>query len=118
MNAGTIWADFCGKLQNSTLSTDDFTAEAQGLSFWLTGDRAEHARRKFCSAPAEFFDMEAKASVMLRCEDDNYRFDFIPVGDSFKLAFMEGITLPVFNIKSLPYSQFTPLPDKENEMRR
>jgi|AGTN01.2.fsa_nt_gi hypothetical protein len=118
MNAQSVWTAFCEKLQAGTLSDNDFTEEAKGLSFWLTGDRSIHARQKFRSVPVEFYDMEGKASVMLKCEDDDYRFDFVPYGESFRLAFMECITLPVFDIKRLPYSDFIPLPDKENELRR
>ena len=118
MDGKSLWAAFCEKLNNDSLKDSDFTEEAKGLSFWLMGAVNAARRLRFITAPAIFYELDMKVVVMLTLPDDKYRFDFLFDGSSYKLAFMECITLPVNDIKTLPYSDFSPLPEKENELRR
>ena len=119
MTAQEIWASFCAKLETDTLCDVDFTDEMRPfLRPFLAGEEARSRRAKFLSAPARYLDTRTKAIVMLSCPDDEYRFDFIRTDMGCKLAFVECITLPVGDVTALPYSDFKPLPAKENEIRR
>jgi len=84
---------------------------------FLIGEATQARRIKYASSLSQYFDSENKAVVLLKCPDGDYRFDFINDGGTYKLAFMECITLPVFNLNKLPYIDFIPLPEKENEIR-
>lgn len=59
-----------------------------------------------------------RVSVVLHCADDDYRFDFLSDGVLWKLAFIECITLPVYDIEYLPYTDFASLGKKELHIRR
>jgi hypothetical protein len=119
MTAHEIWMSFRNKLIDDSLCEEDFTYEMRYFFMnFLTGPETLSRRTKYFSAPAQYFETETKAIVLLKCPDDNYRFDFIKIDDRYTLAFIECITLPVSDINALPYSDFTPLPEKETYIRR
>lgn len=117
MTAQDIWASFRLKLINDTFSEEDFTDETRFffMSF-LSGPESITRRMKYLSSPAQYFDIEMKATILLNCSDDVYRFDFIKKDGGYSLAFIECITLPVSDINSLPYYDFTPLCEKETHI--
>lgn len=113
-----VWTEFCLKMRHDKLEPEDFTAEMQPfLSALLCGSGAEKRREKFLSVPYEVLDGSAKQSVILHCTDDDYRLDFVQAGNTWKLSFIECITLPVADIVSLPYADFKELPEKEGQIR-
>lgn len=59
-----------------------------------------------------------RISDVLHCADDDYRFDFLPDGMLWKLAFVECITLPVYDLNTFPYTEFALLDKKELHIRR
>lgn len=119
MSAYDIWESFRKKLIEDSLCDEDFTDEMRPfLKAFLSGIESLPRRTKYYSAPAQYFDMETKASIMLNCSDDNYRFDFIKKDKGYALAFIECITLPVSDISTLPYDKFQPLPEKETFIKR
>jgi len=114
-----VWADFCDKMSKDELSSCDFTKEMQFfLSSLLCGSAAAQRRDKFLAAPFETYKSDSKISILVHCADDDYRFDFIQNKEKWELAFIECITLPISDIKTLPYIDFTELPEKETEIRR
>lgn len=114
MTSYEIWAEFCVKMKNDSLTENDFDSDISSFLAWfLTGDSTKHRREKFLCSPAKMFDCEDKKCVILDCPDDEYRFDFIEENNSWKLCFIEGITLPVDKIDNLPYKDFKSLPEKE-----
>lgn len=118
-NGNAVWNEFCNKMRRDELSRDDFTDEMQMLLYsLLCGTAAAQRRNKFISSSYEVYETSEKISIVVRCADDEYRFDFIRSETKWKLAFVECITLPISNIKSLPYESFTELSDKETSIRR
>ena len=118
MTANDIWALFRIKLSDDALCDEDFTDETRHLlKSFLSGPDSSSRRAKFSSSPAQYFDTEAKAIVLLTCPDDHYRFDFIKNSEGYSLAFIECITLPISDIKAFPYDKFAPLCDKETHIR-
>ena len=114
-----VWSEFCDKLRTEQLDEDDFTDETKGFcSLLLCGSAAKERREKYLAAPFKFLTGQSKVSVLVQCPDDDYRFDFIISGSEWKLAFIECITLPVFDICSLPYSKFKKLANKETDIYR
>lgn len=113
-----IWTEFCSKMRHDKLEPDDFVAEMQPfLSVFLCGSGAEKRREKFLSAPYKVLTGNEKQSVITHCTDDDYRFDFVQAGNTWVLAFIECITLPVADIAPLPYADFKDLPEKEPQIR-
>jgi hypothetical protein len=82
---------------------------------FLIGEASKLRRLKYTTSTAEYFDTDNKAIILLKCSDDNYRFDFIKDKDTYKLAFMECITLPVSRLSPLPFSEFLPLLIKKSK---
>ena len=114
-----IWDQFQKKLKHDVLTASDFTTEmCVYLQLLLCGEHATFRRQKFLDAPYDVYAGIDKISVVSHCPDDDYRFDFFFDGISWKLAFIECITLPIFDIDSVPYSKFMPLDKKELHIRR
>lgn len=114
-----IWNEFQVKLKNDTLTVSDFTTEmCQYLKPLLCGEHSAARRQKFLDSPFDIYEGVNKVSVVSHCADDDYRFDFLLNGISWKLAFIECITLPVFGINVFPYSEFLSLDKKELHIRR
>ena len=114
-----VWADFCDKMRKDALCDGDFTKEMQPLlSHLLCGSHATQRRDKFIIAPFETYENDSKINIIVHCSDDDYRFDFVWSDAKWKLAFIECITLPISDIKTLPYMDFVELPDRENAIRK
>lgn len=113
------WKEFREKLKQDLLTEFDFTVEmGVYLRPLLCGEAAESRRRKFLEAPYDIYEGTERVSVVLHCMDDDYRFDFLPEGVTWKLAFIECITLPVSDINVFPYTEFASLGEKELHIRR
>lgn len=118
MTIQQIWNEFLEKLRSDSLTENDFANDTKlFLLPFLTGPATQARRSKFLSSTVEFVDGEDKGIVILTCRDDEYRFDFIVTGDCWQLSFIECITLPVAGIGISPYSNFSPLPEKEAWIR-
>jgi hypothetical protein len=118
MSTQEIWESFCEKLKHDALTEADCAGDTGVMLLaWLKGSSTLPRRTKFITAPAQYFDAGPKAVVMLQCPDNDYRFDFIKTPDGAVLAFMECITLPVYEVIA-PCDSFTPLPAAENHIRR
>lgn len=114
-----IWSEFRNKLKDNTLTESDFAAEMRAfLQPLLCGEHAASRRRKFLEAPFDVYDSARGISVVLHCPDDDYRLDFSCDGYSWRLAFIECITLPVSGMEAVPYSKFVPLGKKEAFIRK
>lgn len=114
-----IWKEFQEKLKQDTLTESDFTVEMGAyLQPLLCGEAAAPRRQKFLTAPYDMYEGADRVSIVLHCADDDYRFDFLPDGILWKLAFIECITLPVYDMNHFPYSKFVPLGKKELHIRR
>lgn len=114
-----VWKEFQEKLEQDLITESDFTAEMGAyLSPLLCGEAAVPRRRKFLEAPYEIYEGTERILVVLHCPDDDYRFDFLFDGISWKLAFVECITLPVYDMDIFPYTEFAPLGKKELHIRR
>jgi|GEM_PF-1391217 len=114
-----IWDEFRKKIKDDTLTESDFAAEMRAfLQPLLCGERAAARRRKFLEAPYDVYESARGISVVLHCLDDDYRLDFSCDSFSWRLAFMECITLPVLGMEAVPYSEFAPLGKKEAFIRR
>lgn len=114
-----IWNEFQEKLQHNTLTFSDFTTEMCAyLQPLLCGEHSASRRQKFLDSPYDIYEGVDRISVVSHCTDDDYRFDFYPDGISWKLAFIECITLPVFDMDVFPYAKFVPLDKKELHIRR
>ena len=114
-----IWNEFRNKLKYDILKESDFTAEMRAfLQPLLCGECSAARRRKFLEAPYDVYENDGGISVVLHCPDDDYRLDFSCDGFSWRLAFMECITLPVSGMEAVPYSEFVPLGKKEVFIRR
>lgn len=114
-----VWNSFRDKMRKDELCDCDFTKEMQQLlSPLLCGSAATQRRNKFISSPFETYKNGSKISILVHCSDDDYRFDFVESETRWKLAFIECISLPVSDIKSLPYIDFAELPDKEIAIRK
>ncbi len=70
-------------------------------------------KKKFLEASYDVYESAGGISVVLHCSDDDYRLDFSCDGLSWRLAFMECITLPVLGMEAVPYSKFVPLGKKK-----
>ena len=84
----------------------------------LCGEVAAHGRRKFLEASYDIYGGADRVSVVLYCTDDSYRFDFLPDRILWKFAFIECITLLVYDRSIFPYTEFAPLGKKELYIRR
>lgn len=114
-----IWNEFQNKLKDDTLTESDFTVEMCAfLQPLLCGESSASRRKKFLDAPYDVYENTRGISVVLHCLDDDYRFDFSSDGFSWRLAFVECITLPVLGMETVPYSKFIPLEKKEVFIRR
>lgn len=114
-----VWKEFQEKLEQDLITESDFTAEMGAyLQPLLCGEAAGPRRRKFLEAPYEIYEGTERILVVLHCPDDDYRFDFLFDGISWKLAFVECITLPVYDMDIFPYTEFAPLGKKELHIRR
>lgn len=114
-----IWNEFRNKLKDDTLTESDFAAEMRAfLQPLLCGERSASRRKKFLEAPYDVYESAGGISVVLHCADDDYRLDFSCDGFSWRLAFIECITLPVLGMEAVPYSEFVPLGKKEAFIRR
>lgn len=112
MDPTDFWNSFRQKLEQDTLTDADFAAEtAPLLHQLLCGEGAAPRRQKFAAAPADIHMTADRISVICRCPDDDYRFDF----RAGKLVFIECITLPVRDI--VPGCTLPPLPEKESRIR-
>ena len=119
IEAKDIWASFRQKLLSDTLAVDDIVEEAQAfLHSFLSGEASRRRRDKFLQAEAVYVDGEQRKSVILRCDDDDYRFDFVPQSEKWKLSIIECITLPVDDIADFPYHAFRSLTEKRRGLRR
>lgn len=113
-----VWKEFCVKMKQDSLCDRDFSDEMrQYLAPMLCGSSAVRRREKFLNSPYELYESNKTCSVLLHCPDDDYRFDFSVIQDTWKLLFIECITLPVNDISVLPYTEFKALPQKEAEIR-
>lgn len=113
-NASKIWIDFTDKLRTDGLDGTDFTDEMKVFFLlFITGNQTETRRLEFASSPAVITDVEDKTVILVHCPDDEYRFDFINNNGQAQLAFIENITIPITVINEMPFSNFTPLPEKE-----
>lgn len=114
-----IWKEFQEKLKQDALTESDFTVEmGVYLQPLVCGEAAAPRRRKFLEAPYDIYEGADRVSVVLHCADDDYRFDVLPDGTLWKLAFVECITLPVYDLNIFPYTEFAPLDKKELHIRR
>lgn len=114
-----IWNEFRNKLKDDTLTESDFAAEMRAfLQPLLCGERSASRRRKFLEAPYDVYENVRGISVILHCSDDDYRLDFSYDDVSWRLAFIECITLPVLGMEAVPYSKFVSLGEKEAFIRR
>lgn len=114
-----IWDEFQEKLKYDTLTVSDFTTEMCAyLQPLLCGEHSASRRQKFLDAPYDVYVGVDRISVVSHCPDDDYRFDFFCDGNQWKIAFIECITLPVFDMDVVPYSKFMPLDKKELHIRR
>lgn len=119
LNHIDIWDEFQEKLRYDALTESDFTEEMHTyLKPLLCGEHSEPRRQKFLDSPYDILEGVDKISVISHCPDDDYRFDFFTDGSSWRLAFIECITLPVFDMEVFPYSKFNPLDKKELHIRR
>lgn len=114
-----IWNECRNKLKDDALAESDFAEEMRAfLQPLLCGESAASRRKKFLEAPYDVYESAGGISVVLHCLDDDYRLDFSCDGLSWRLAFMECITLPVLGMEAVPYSKFVPLGKKEAFIRR
>lgn len=114
-----IWEEFREKLEHDTFTAADFSAEMCAyLQPFLCGEHSAFRRQKYLNAPYDIYKSVKGMSVISHCADDDYRFDFVSDGILWKLTFIECITLPVYDMDMLPYSEFVPLEKKELHIRR
>lgn len=115
-----VYLDIVNKLENN-----DYIYVTGGNTFFLLQEMNRSGAGNLIKAQ---IDVEREAnclkkgtdrvSVVLHCADDDYRFDFLLDGILWKLAFVECITLPVYDLNIFPYTEFAPLGKKELHIRR
>ena len=114
-----IWEEFKIKLQNDSFSSDDFNEELCDIyTSFLSGENRKFRRDEFYNAAAQFREGEQKHIVFLACSDGTYRLDFIENAGKWQLLFIEGITIPVEKIDYLPFNDFTPLKEYDENWIR
>jgi len=108
MQIKEIISDFKSKLRADSFTDNDFLSDMRPfLKSFLTGKSRQHTREKFLAADGKVIVGEEKFCVILKCPDDEYRFDFITDMDGkWRICFVECITLPVHDITELPYANF------------
>lgn len=118
MDIKILMNEFREKLASDTFTENDFAPDMRKfLKSFLTGKSRQHTREKFYNAVGKIFVCEEKYCVVLKCPDDDYRFDFkINTDGKWQICFIECITLPVHDITEIPYSDFKPY-EKESWIR-
>lgn len=108
MELNTLMSEFYEKLKSDSFVENDFVPEmCTFLKSFLTGNSRRYIREKFYNASGQTFMCEEKCCIVLNCPDDDYRFDFkFDTEGKWQICFIECITLPVHDIRELPYSEF------------
>jgi len=114
-----IWNEFKIKLHDDNFISDDFNDEVcQSLMSLLSGEDRKPFRERILNANVRFCIGEQKYIVFFNHDDDLYRLDFVGNAGDWKLLFIECITIPIEKIESLPFDNFLPLKEiDENWIR-
>ena len=114
-----IWGEFEVKLQNDSFNLDDFNDELRpNLMYLLCGENRKEFRDRILNANVRFSMGEQRYIVSFDHDGDSYRLDFVGNADNWKLLFIECITIPIAKIEMLPFDDFPPLKEiDENWIR-
>jgi len=114
-----IWSELKIKLQNDSFTPEDFNEETrQFLISFLSGENRKFRRDELYNAKVQFREGEQKHIAFLDCTDGLYRLDFVENAGKWQLLFIECITIPIEKIESLPFNNFPPLNDNDENWIR
>jgi len=113
-----ILEDFQNKVKLNSLTQDDFLRENFFPMFHNSYSNTFIKRIADCENPI-FEQGEDKYIFHIPLDDGwEVRLDFICENDKYKLADLDGYTLPLKKVDQLPFNDYIPLPERESIMRQ
>ena len=123
MKPEQVWQQFCEKVQKDELRAEDWRSPVGDLIEKLAasekGDEFRGALKFIAQQPMPPWELAGNKLIFTVPTGEGFqiRLDFLLEDDRWYLFLFEGITIPVKEIPSVPFSDFPGLPRWESWMR-